>query len=194
MKQNPTIDSQPDAVLADRAQQGNADAASSLIVRYTPLVTLRAKSFLGTGLELEDLAQEGMIGLLSAIYTYRFQEPAAFKTYACRCIDNKILSAVKAYHRDKNRPLNYHASLEEWDRESESQNAMDPQEIIIQQEHQSLRQKQISTLLSAFEQEVLELHLKGNSYQEISDCLHCTTKAVDNALQRVRRKLHAAQI
>lgn len=180
-----------DEKLAAMAKAGNTRSISELVVRFTPVVTLYAKRYANIGPELEDLMQEGMIALLGAIRSYREDGGAQFSTYASRCIANKILSAITAYYRGKNSPLNFYASLDEAEQCSAPSHS-DPQEMFIHKEEEQRRREQMNSLLSVFEMEALRLYLSGYRYEEIAQCLGCTTKSVDNALQRVRRKLQAA--
>lgn len=180
-------------VLVQCASEGDSKCITELIVRYTPIVALCAKRYSGMGPDLEDLMQEGMLALLNAIRTYNPQEKAMFKTYAARCINNRIISAITAHFRGKNIPLNFYIPLENADAiPSAERSGGDPQEMFILKEEQQQLRKQMNTLLSMFEMKSLELYLSGHTYEEIAKRLECTTKSVDNGLQRVRRKLQAA--
>lgn len=177
----------PDEMLVQQAKSDSDLPLYLLITRYTPLVVQRAKRLRGMGPEQEDLMQEGMLGFLAAIRSFRPDSGSSFKTYAATCVTNRMLSAVRAYHRNKNHSINYHGPLEEAEEQIAGE---DPQELFIRLEEEQHRKRQIESLLSAFEQEVLARYLAGSSYQETAVALGCSPKAVDNALQRVRKKLH----
>ena len=155
-----------DGSLLELCAKGNEDAANVLVVRYLSLVHRKASVRRGRSLETDDLSQEGLIGLMDAIRTYRPDGGSSFATYASVCIDNRIRKAVA---RTNN-----------------------PESILIERERlQSLKRK-MESLLSPFEREVLSCYVKGFSYEQMANMLHTTSKAVDNALQRVRRKLKIA--
>ena len=170
------------------AQRGDEDAAAYLIAHYLPVLRRQARSICPVGMEWEDLLQEGLIGFLFAISRYDPQREAVFKTFASRCALNRMLTAMEAQGREKRAPKLPGFPLEEGERPIPSPGS-DPEEIFIQRESLSRWREQLSTLLSPFEQAALKQYLSGYSYQEIALATNSTAKAVDNALQRVRRKL-----
>lgn len=187
------VNEQTDEALAMLAKEGSDDALTSLIQRYVPLVILRVRTYAKSGLDQDDLFQEGMIALLKAVRSYRNCFKGSFKTFAVVCINNKLNSAIRMHMRDKNAPMREYLSLsdlndsEEHLADSSIQN--DPELLVIQNEEVDACNRYIDNLLSNFEQQVLRLFLSAYSYEEMARHLDSSTKAVDNALQRVRRKL-----
>lgn len=161
---------------------------NKLLERYLPLVRSRANAFRQRGIETDDLVQEGVIGLLYAIRAYNCGLGASFETFAYVCITNRLRTAVAVARR---KPETY--SLENYPLLAESHwNTLqqeDPQEIVISREQFSQWLKSVEACLSCFEHQIIRYYLGGYSYQEMARLLKSTTKAVDNALQRARRKL-----
>ena len=157
-----------DEQLVARAKDGDDEALTALIQRYAPFVRMRAGAYGVKELDADDLYQEGMIALLTAVRNYCAGLNSSFRTFASVCINNKLNSALRAHMREKNAPMRGYLSLSE---ETDARN------------------RRIETLLSLFERQVLKLYLSSYSYEEMSKQLGSSTKAVDNALQRVRRKL-----
>ena len=148
------------------------------------------------GLEQDDFVQEGLIGLFTAVKNYDAGRSASFRTYANLCIHSRMVSCLNDLLSKKHLPLNYYlpiVSLNTSYQEILSQGESDPLVMYLRREEAQIRQEKIKTLLSGLEQETLTLYLSGHSYEEMAKLLHCTTKAVDNALQRVRRKLRDSQ-
>ncbi len=159
-----------------------------LLERYLPLVRSRANAFRKKGLETDDLVQEGVIGLLYAIRAYDHKVGTSFETFAYVCITNRLRSSVaKASQKLQTVSLDSYSPFEEsfWNTTQEE----DPQEIVISREQFGQWLQRVETCLSDFEHQVIRYYLAGYSYQEIAQLLQSTTKAVDNALQRARRKL-----
>lgn len=186
MPVHPECERDSDEVLCIAFSGGNAAAGDLLIGRFIPLVRRRAYSFRGKGVESDDLIQEGLIGLLYAMRAYQPCHGAAFATFAYRCVTNRILSALASVERGTQA-----VSLDSCVARAESPGfeSGDPQEILIEFEELERWRKRMLNLLSGFEKEALELYLSGHTYQEMAQALKSTTKAVDNALQRARRKL-----
>ena len=186
-----------DEALALRAHDGDDEALTTLIQRYVPFVIKRASSFSKGELDADDLFQEGMIALLKAVRSYRSDGSGSFKTFAAVCINNKMISAVTAHMRDKNAPMRSYLSLSESgvpeERLADSSHEADPERWVITHEESDARNQRINDLLTPFERQVLKLYLSSYSYDEMSRQLGSSTKAVDNALQRVRRKLRNAR-
>ena len=177
-----------DETLAQRAKNGDDEALADLIERYTPLVCMRARAYARGVMDVDDVYQEGMIALLKAVRNYREDTAGSFRTFAAVCVNNKMLSAVTAHMRDKNAPMRSYLSLSGREIPEDSPET-DPEKLVIASEESAARNRRIETLLSPFERQVLRLYLSSYSYEEMSRQLGSSTKAVDNALQRVRRKL-----
>ena len=180
-----------DEALCRLMQDGNVDAGDELARRSIILVRRRARALLAGGLEIDDLAQEGMLGLIDAMKAYRPDRGASFRTFAYRCVTNRMLNLIAASGRNPSQVSFDHIGNLEPLTEEQIPNAKDPQEILIQQENTFDWIHRARNLLSKTEREALRLYLGGYTYQEMAASLQCTTKAVDNALQRVRRKLRA---
>ena len=162
--------------------------------RYARVVRMCARPYFLIGGDSEDLIQEGMIGLLSAIREYDAEKGATFKTYAETCINNRIRSAVRSAKRMKNMPLNDGVSLEDvLSDESQSLGAnyyeRSPEEQVLARETEKEFISAYSRCLSKLEAEILRLYLDGLSYEEMASVSGRDVKAVDNAVQRIRRKL-----
>ena len=169
--------------LVPLAQEGNELALNLLVSRMLPVAFKCASGYESSVICREDLVQEGMFGLLSAMRTYSAGRDASFKTYAGVCIKNRIASVIRASSSPDNRvdvPLG-DEELADFD--------SNPEEMIIAGETRKSVSDFISQELSDFEKSVIRLYLAGNSYKEISELLSTHPKAVDNALQRIRRKL-----
>lgn len=178
-----------DEQLVRLAQGGDDGAVKLLISRFAILVKQKATRLSCMSMMPEDLSQEGMFGLLSAIYSFKFGAETTFKTYADKCILNSMLSALKAYSRKKHLPLNSFVSIDS--DELELTDTLSPEDIIIANDEISRMHKIIEEQLSPFEKRVVNLYLSGNNYREIASELHITQKSVDNAMQRVHKKLRA---
>lgn len=187
-----------DETLCALAASGDPKAEEALVVRYNRLVRACARPYFLAGGDSEDLIQEGMVGLLAAIREYDPDKAAAFRTYAEVCIKNRLFSVIKAAARDKHIPLNNSVSLETplfggtGDPSAfgapDGQSA-DPEEILLSRE--AFRERLVALMgqLSGFEASVLRLYLNGLSYTEIAAEVNKSPKSVDNAVQRIRRKL-----
>ncbi len=176
-----------DEELVQDAKNGNTDALALLITRFLPVIRKKAGQYSSVGLEQDDFVQEGLIGLFQAVKRYDADRKASFKTFATICILSKMNGIFAELLEQKHLPLNNYLPID--DLQTLLQDSLDPLEMYLRLEEQQLRQQKIETLLSGLEQETLTLYLSGHSYEEMAEQLHCTTKAVDNALQRVRRKL-----
>lgn len=176
-----------DSILSN-AQSSDENHLESAIRQNRAMVEQIAFRYKDSPMEREDIIQEGMIGLLAAVKSYDSSRGASFKTYAATCIDNSIQSALKKFSRKKDIPS--HSFVEYSEEEIPLENGFDSAEdIYIAQESVSLLTKVLRENLSDFENEVLRLHIVGCSYNEIASRLSKTPKAIDNALQRVRKKL-----
>ena len=188
-----------DEQLIEQVHQGNTDALDYLITKYRLFVKSKAKSYFLIGADKEDIVQEGMIGLYKAIRDFKGDKLSSFRAFAELCITRQIITAIKTATRQKHIPLNSYVSLDKpiYDEESErtlmdvimSPVTVDPEHIIINQEDYSQLENKMGEVLSELEQQVLSRYLAGQSYYEISEELNRHVKSIDNALQRVKRKL-----
>ena len=182
-----------DEQLCARAAQGGADAEELLAARYSRLVRACARPLFLAGGDSEDLIQEGMFGLLHAIRTYDPTRQAQFRTYAEVCIRSRLYSAVRAALRDKHSPLNNYISFEtslfDTAMGSLSIQMDSPEDVLIGKEEWKERTRALKDRLSGFEAKILQLYLSGLSYQEIAQQIGRSPKSVDNAVQRIRRKV-----
>lgn len=176
-----------DAILSS-AQSGSDIHTQIVIEKYRQTVEVIASKYKDSPIEREDLIQEGMIGLLAAIKSFKENKGASFKTYAKICIDNSMQTALRKFNRQKDIPLQNVVEYQEEELPAENGFAS-AEDIVIAQESVSLLTKVLQENLSDFENEVLRLHIVGCSYNEIAKRLCKTPKAIDNALQRVRKKL-----
>lgn len=176
-----------DEELALLSQSGDKNAVKVIVLRYLDVVKIKAKKLVSRCILIEDLSQEGMFGLLSAIYNYKIDKSVKFKTYAEKCINNCMLSALKKYTRKKHIPLNSFISLEYG--ELEIPDAFNLEDIIISNEEVLKMMEVVERDLSLLEKSVITLYLDGKSYGEIALELGMSQKSVDNAMQRVFKKL-----
>lgn len=188
-----------DEQLVEQVHLGNTDALDFLITKYRLFVKSKAKSYFLIGADKEDIVQEGMIGLYKSIRDFKGDKLSSFRAFAELCITRQIITAIKTATRQKHIPLNSYVSLDKpiYDEESErtlmdiimSPVTVDPEHIIINQEDYSQLENKMGEVLSELEQQVLSRYLAGQSYYEISEELNRHVKSIDNALQRVKRKL-----
>ncbi len=188
-----------DEELVEQVRLGNTDALDFLITKYRLFVKAKARSYFLVGADKEDIIQEGMIGLYKAIRDFKGDKLASFRAFAELCVTRQIITAIKTATRQKHIPLNSYVSLDKpiYDEESErtlmdiitSPQSDDPMHAMINQEEFSYLEEKMSEVLSELEQQVLALYLEGRSYYEISELLNRHVKSIDNALQRVKRKL-----
>lgn len=181
------------------AQKGNNRAQEYLISKYENFVKSKAKSYFLIGADKEDIYQEGMIGFYKAIRDFKPDKFTSFKAFAEICVTRQIITAIKTATRQKHIPLNTYVSLNKPIYEDESDRTLidvlssiaisDPEELIISQEQLKFIEEEIAKVLSELELEVLTSYLDGKSYQEIASDLDRQEKSIDNALQRVKRKL-----
>ena len=188
-----------DEDIALLARDGDDGAQEFLLNKYKNFVRSKARSYFLIGADHEDIVQEGMIGLFKAIRDFRPDKLSSFRAFAELCVTRQIITAIKTATRQKHIPLNSYVSLNRpiYDEESD-RTLMDvlsevqmagPEELLISQEDYSSVENRISEVLSDLEMEVLNSYLEGKSYQEIARDLHRHVKSIDNALQRVKRKL-----
>jgi RNA polymerase sporulation-specific sigma factor len=189
-----------DRYLVALAKQGSSDAYDRLVRRYYGFVRLRASSYFLAGGDGEDLVQEGLVGLFKAVRDYRSDRESSFRNFAELCITRQIITAVKMATRHKHHPLNQYVSfsttpagLGEGDATLDEvlpgSAINDPVNQVISSEELRALVACITTVLSDLEANVLGLYLEGRSYEQIGERLGCDCKTVDNALQRVKRKV-----
>ncbi|AOY75121.1 RNA polymerase sigma-H factor [Clostridium formicaceticum] len=188
-----------DETIVEAAKNGERQAVELLIKKYKNFVRSKARSYFLIGADREDIIQEGMIGLYKAIRDYKPDKLSSFKAFAELCITRQIITAIKTATRQKHIPLNSYVSLNKpiYDEESDrtlldvisGHKITDPEELMICKEELVHIEGKIGEILSDLECRVLMLYLQGRSYQEIAYDLKRHVKSIDNALQRVKRKL-----
>jgi RNA polymerase sporulation-specific sigma factor len=194
-----------DLQLVLRARNGDGSALDVLIRRYTGFVRLKASSYFLAGGDSEDLIQEGLIGLYKAVRDFRADKETSFRSFAELCVTRQIITAIKTATRFKHAPLNTYVSFshtpagQDADSECTLGDALpgpmvdEPSVCVISTEELQSLVFTLGTGLSKLEAEALRLYLEGSSYEEMADELGCDTKTIDNALQRVKRKVLAHQ-
>ena len=197
-----------DSQLVKMAQEGSETAEELLIEKYKDLVKSRSRQYFIVGADREDVVQEGMIGLFKAIRGYDPMQETSFKTFAEQCITNQILTAIKRANRMKHQPLNDSISISAGslgaDREAEGEDSgggleaalrdahgNEPEEVMLVKEAVMFLRACDSQILSEFERQVLAEKLKGLGYLEIARVLDRSPKSIDNALQRIKKKVLA---
>jgi RNA polymerase sporulation-specific sigma factor len=188
-----------DEDLVASAKSGDDYASEYIINKYRNFVRVKAKAYFLIGADREDIIQEGMIGLYKAIRDFRADKLSSFRAFAELCITRQIITAIKTATRQKHIPLNSYISLNKpiYDEDSDrtlldvisSIKVSDPEELVINQEASATMRERIRKNLSELECKVLTAYLEGKSYQEMANELNRHVKSIDNALQRVKRKL-----
>ena len=189
-----------DHYLVALAKEGKPDAYDAIVRRYRGFVRLKASSYFLLGGESDDLIQEGLLGLYKAVRDYRTDRESSFRNFAELCITRQIITAVKTATRNKHTPLNQYVSFSQspaaagdsdstLDEVLPGPTASDPVNQVIATEELESLVTCMSSVLSELESRVLSLYLDGYSYEVIAERLDCDTKTVDNALQRVKRKV-----
>ncbi len=181
------------------AQSGDAKAQDVLIKKYKNFVRSKARAYFLMGADREDIVQEGMIGLFKAIRDYQPNRMASFKSFSEMCVKRQIITAIKTATRQKHMPLNSYVSLNKpvFDEDSDrtlfdmmtNSKDLNPEYLIIKREELDMIESKMGEVLSDMEWEVLTAYLEGKSYHEIATELDKHVKSVDNALQRVKKKL-----
>ena len=192
-----------DHYLVALAKLGKRDAYDRIVRRYYGFVRLKASSYFLIGGDSDDLIQEGLVGLYKAVRDYRSDRESSFRNFAELCITRQIITAVKTSTRNKHTPLNQYVSFSQTPAAAGSDgdptldellpgpSAHDPVNQVISTEELHSLVACLSRVLSELESSVLSLYLDGHSYESIAGRLACDTKTVDNALQRVKRKVGA---
>ena len=186
----------PDETLCSMAACGDRVAEETLVTRYTRLVRTCARPFFLAGGDSEDLIQEGMVALIKAVREFAPEKAATFRTFAEICIRNRLYSVLRASARDKHKALNQSISLDTPDFDSNSYTSgtsslaqRDPEDFLIDREHTAALLAGVRKQLSEFEAKILGYYLDGLSCREIADTVGKPPKSVDNAVQRIRRKV-----
>lgn len=188
-----------DEELVELSSSGDKNATEHLLARYKNTVRSKARMYFLVGADRDDIVQEGMIGLFKAIRDFDNTKLASFKSFAELCVRRQIITAVKAATRKKHQPLNNYISLSKpvFDDENDSTlqdflselKGADPEELFIWKENAAIIGEKMQEVLSKLEKEVLSLYLGGKSYQEIAKIMDRPPKSIDNALQRIKKKL-----
>ena len=188
-----------DEEIVSLAKNGDTMALEYLISKYKNFVRSKARTYFLIGADREDIIQEGMIGLYKAIRDYRYDRQTSFHSFAEICVTRQIITAIKTATRQKHMPLNSYVSLNKPVYEEESERTLsdvitqgkagNPEDLFIDQEDFLDIESTMQRILSPLEQDVVNLYLEGKSYVEIAQQLDRHVKSVDNALQRVKRKL-----
>nr|WP_090240848.1 RNA polymerase sporulation sigma factor SigH [Lentibacillus halodurans] len=196
---NQSFETLDDDEIIQSIHQGDSQALDFLIHKYIHYVRAKARTYFIVGADKEDIIQEGMIGLYKAIRDYDGDKLSSFKAFAELCVTRQIITAIKTATRQKHTPLNSYVSLDKpiYDEESDrtlldvvtGSKTFDPQELLLNREKFVDMEGKLSELLSGLEKEVLRLYMEGCTYQEISVKLKRHVKSIDNALQRIKRKL-----
>lgn len=186
--------------IVEQARKGDPKAQELLIKKYKNFVRSKARSYFLIGADREDIVQEGMIGLFKAMRDYQPDRVSSFKSFAELCIKRQIITAIKTATRQKHIPLNSYVSLNKpfydddsdrtlYDVMSSNSKELNPEHLVIRREELSQIEEKMGEVLSDLEWKVLNAYLEGKSYQEISIEMNKHVKSVDNALQRVKKKL-----
>jgi len=193
------FDSMPDEQVVILAQETDGPALEYLLNKYKNFVRTKARSYFLIGADHEDIVQEGMIGLYKAIRDYKAERLSSFRAFAELCVTRQIITAIKTATRQKHIPLNSYISLNKPIYEEDSDRTLldviteegmsNPEEMIIDREDLSVIEGKIGQMLSDLEKDVLVRYMEGKSYVEIAGEMHRHVKSIDNALQRIKRKL-----
>lgn len=193
------FENMPDEDVVQLAQEANGAALEYLLNKYKNFVRTKARSYFLIGADHEDIVQEGMIGLYKAIRDYRRDKLKSFRAFAELCITRQIITAIKTATRQKHIPLNNYVSLNRpiYDEDSDrtlldvitDEVPSNPEEMLIDREDLSVIEGRIGEMLSDLEKQVLVRYMEGKSYVEISEEMGRHVKSIDNALQRIKRKL-----
>jgi RNA polymerase sporulation-specific sigma factor len=194
-----------DLQLVLKARNGSQEALDGLMRRYSGFVRLKASSYFIAGGDSDDLVQEGMIGLFKAVRDFRADKETSFRSFAELCVTRQIITAIKTATRYKHAPLNTYVSFSHTPAGQESEGdctlgdalpgpaVHDPSVCVISTEELQSLVFSLGSGLSELEADALRLYLEGNSYEQMADDLGCDTKTIDNALQRVKRKIISHQ-
>lgn len=189
----------PDEKLVELSAHGDSDATEHIFSRYKNIVRSKARMYFLAGADRDDIVQEGMIGLFKAIRDFNAEKQVSFRSFAELCIKRQILTAVKTAARKKHSPLNSYISLSKPVFNSENEGTLEellnalednsPEDMFIWKENTEAVIKKIDEALSKLEKNVLNMYMEGKSYQEIAKLMNRPPKSIDNALQRIKKKL-----
>lgn len=192
------LQTKTDAELVEYAKNGDNEALECLLDKYKELVNIKVSKYFIIGAEREDIVQEGMIGLYKAIKNFELDKQNSFKSFASLCIERQLITAIKTSNRQKHIPLNSSLSLNTAVYENEddvslmeffnSKTTEDPLDTITKKEYYKFVGNKIDESLSDFEKQVLTRFAAGDSYVKIAEKLDAPVKAIDNAIQRIRKK------
>ena len=199
MYMNPDFTGMTDEQIAKLAQDADGAALEYLLNKYKNFVRTKARSYFLIGADHEDIVQEGMIGLYKAIRDYRAEKLSSFRAFAELCVTRQIITAIKTATRQKHIPLNSYISLNKPIYEEDSDRTLldviteeglsNPEDMLIDREDLSVIEGRIGQMLSGLEKQVLVRYMEGKSYVEIAEEMGRHVKSIDNALQRIKRKL-----
>ena len=195
----PDFEGMADEQIVKLAQDADGAALEYLLNKYKNFVRTKARNYFLIGADHEDIVQEGMIGLYKAIRDYRAEKLSSFRAFAELCVTRQIITAIKTATRQKHIPLNSYISLNKPIYEEDSDRTLldviteegmsNPEDMLIDREDLSFIEGRIGQMLSGLEKEVLVRYMEGKSYVEIADEMGRHVKSIDNALQRIKRKL-----
>ena len=198
------LQTKTDAELVEYAKNGDNEALECLLDKYKELVNIKVSKYFIIGAEREDIVQEGMIGLYKAIKNFELDKQNSFKSFASLCIERQLITAIKTSNRQKHIPLNSSLSLNTAVYENEddvslmeffnSKTTEDPLDTITKKEYYKFVGNKIDESLSDFEKQVLTRFAAGDSYVKIAEKLDAPVKAIDNAIQRIRKKANKHRI
>ena len=187
-----------DEQIVDLTRKGNKEALNYLIDKYTELVSMKVSKYFIVGAERDDIMQEGLIGLFKAIKCYTEEKQTSFKTFANLCVERQLQTAIKSSNRQKHMPLNSYISLNmsAYDENEDtslievlnSKTMEDPLDTLTKKEYYKFVEDRMDENLSDFEKQVLHRFTRGESYAQIAEGLDTQAKAIDNAIQRIRKK------
>ena len=187
-----------DEQIVDLTRKGNKEALNYLIDKYTELVSMKVSKYFIVGAERDDIMQEGLIGLFKAIKCYSEEKQTSFKTFANLCVERQLQTAIKSSNRQKHLPLNSYISLNmsAYDENEDtslievlnSKTMEDPLDTLTKKEYYKFVEDRMDENLSDFEKQVLHRFTRGESYAQIAEGLDTQAKAIDNAIQRIRKK------
>ena len=184
--------------IAEMAQKGDKDSQEYILTRYKNLVKSIGQSYKIAGAEMEDIIQEGMIGLYKAIRDFDRSRGVYFHVFAKTCINRQIITAVRAANRKKHKPLNDYVSLDQKDKESDeikegfmtaSEEYKNPETLFLIKEEAELLQKMLEKLLTKKESEIFQMYLKGSTYKDMAAFTGITEKGIGSTIHRIKRKL-----
>ena len=197
-----TLADMADDELVARYRAGETAAMDALLARYRRFARAKARGYFLVGADHDDIEQEGLIGLFKAVRDYRPEREASFRAFAELCITRQVITAIKTATRQKHQPLNRYVSIsgirsDDADAERsveallDDHHVRDPAEEVVQRERYDAMRRSMAQVLSGLEVDVLGLYVEGKSYQEIGDQLGRHVKSIDNALQRIKRKVES---